>query len=256
MRSLPLLCKLSPLWRMGLAGSGGRAHKEHSFPKLPHYITIRTQKERAASALPLLIAGSCRPRRSVKVSCRMYRCQNSGFIWLEDIKSLRPFGALALAFLAAYVGEERRCMRERFPANYFKLRMSEEVKLKVSGLDVCPVCFIPSGSLWTFRSASDPQMHVFTAGITGECCKSIKVEAGGVRGGWSASFVYFTSTCVNNLNNGLRENRMRWEKSLWFGHFLFFVVASRQTLEHSCALSPLGHVYVIYVSPWWQHLDN
>lgn len=200
MRSLPLLCKLSPLWRMGLAGSGGRAHKEHSFPKLPHYITIRTQKERAASALPLLIAGSCRPRRSVKVSCRMYRCQNSGFIWLEDIKSLRPFGALALAFLAAYVGKERlaaRCMRERFPANYFKLRMSVEVKLKVSGLDVCPVCFIPSSSLWTFRSASDPQMHVFTAGITGECCKSIKVEAGGVRGGGDRLHLFISHPLVS-----------------------------------------------------------
>lgn len=75
--------------------------------------------------------------------------------------------------------------------------MSAEVKLSLL-LDSCPVCSIPLDFLCVFKLARDVQMHAFTAGITDECRKNIKVE----------SFVlirYLKSTCVNNMLNRFKK---------------------------------------------------
>lgn len=98
------------------------------------------------------------------------------------------------------------------PSKLLKALMSVEVNQSLP-LDSCPVCSIPLDLLRVLKLARDLQMHTFTGGITDECHKSIKVQAG---------LICLDSS--NNLNNRLkgRINAVLHVDCVCFGHFLFF----------------------------------
>ncbi len=115
--------------------------------------------------------------------------------------------------------------------------MSVEVKLSLP-LDSCPVCSIPLDFCGCLSFARDLQMHAFTADITDECCKNIKVGAGVI-----CFDRLFQVRLCQQLAQQIKKKKKQDEVQilificLFWSFSLFLLFSLVRLLEHSLTVS-------------------